>query len=238
MKELDLHQYIRIIRKKSLFILLLTAIVTGATLATNVYYFHPQYSNSVTLLVNDRNKQGSSLRVDDILLYEKLMGTYKDIIVSRRILSTVIDAHPSELSLNKLRSMMTVIISTSSQVITIRVADPDYSLATRFANEIAESFQSKLGSLMDVNNVQILDYAVEVPNPTPMSPRVKFNIALAFLISILLFSSAAVIIAYFDTRIRTEEDLFSTTKLPLLGTIPLTDSMSNKKQAKREDKDD
>lgn len=236
MKQFNLHVLLRILRKRWLLIFVLTTIVTSFTMVLNVKYLVPKYSNSTTLLVNDRNRQGSGLRVDDILLYEKLMGTYKDILLSRRILSDVTDKIAPSMSPAQLRGLTSVAISTNSQVITIRVMHQNYEMATRLANGIAESFRAKLGTLIDVDNVQILDTAESSSNPRPVSPRVKFNTFLAFFLGLIFSSSLAVIFAFFDTRIRSEEDIRVVSNLPLLGIIPASSPRSRKSVISREEK--
>lgn len=227
MADLSFKELLLILRKKWWFITIATCIAFLVAGYLNYYYLTPMYKNSSTLLVNDREQnQQSNMRLDDVMLYEKLIGTYKDIIVSKRILG-----HASEqfnLPYEKLLEMVSVSSRSNSQVITLTVTSPNYNQATELVNYVAETFRTLLPEIMTVDNVQILDPAIEDKNPIPVKPNKKLNIAIAFFLGFLLSSLLVVIYYFIDSRIREETDLGSLTELPIIGAIPRYDKKSRR----------
>ena len=227
MTELTFKELLLLLRKKWWFVITFTSLALLVSGYLSFFYFTPQYVNSSTLLVNDREQnQQNNIRLDDIMLYEKLIGTYKDIIKSKRILGEA--ASKFELSYEQLFGMVSVASRTNSQIITISVMHSDYTKATNLANFIAETFRLRLPEIMTVDNVQILDPADQKANPHPVKPNKTMNLALALLLG-FLFSSVLVIVFYFiDTRIRSDEEFNLLVEYPILGSIPHYDKKSRR----------
>jgi capsular polysaccharide biosynthesis protein len=218
--------FIQLLRKYIWLIITITSFTVIATVAITNYFITPIYSNSTTLLVNDKKAEANhSLRFDDILLYEKLLGTYREIIFSKRILSPVVtqfrNQYELELSEGELRDRLKVTTTSNSQIITITALHPDYSIATNLVNWTAESFRERLNEIMNVDNVQILDSALLEKDIRPISPNLLLNTVISFLAGIQLSISIILLLFFMDTRIRTEEDVIQLMDKPLLGTIPI-----------------
>lgn len=211
--------------KRRIWIVLLVAVITTSTsYAVTQYILTPIYSNSTTLLVIDNEMDRQySLTFNDVLLYEKLLGTYRDIILSRAIRSDAIESYNARFD-HRIDEEdfknLTVITSNNSNMITIEVKHPSYTIATNLANTIAESFSKKLAIYLPVNGVQIVDPAVFKANESPVSPNVMLNVAAAFILGIMFSTSAILLWHFLDTRIRTEEDIISILEHPILGTVP------------------
>lgn len=210
----------RLFRKTWWFIALFTVLVTGFAYYLSYYKMVSVYSNSSSLLVNERNPNQEQSRVNfnDLLIYEKLIGTYKDIMMSDRILSVV--SARTGMSTDEIRGHLHIGSKANSQVMRITFDYPDYKRATEMANQVSEAFRDNLHTIMDINNVQILDRAELKPNPVPLSPRRKMNVFVSGLLSLIISVSLVFLWHYFDTRIRGEEDLNGLTDLPVLGSIP------------------
>lgn len=78
--------------------------------------------------------------------------------------------------------------------------------------------QSTLESQATQTNVSVIKKAT-APS-TPSSPRVKLNLAVAFLLAVALGLATAVFREYRDWRLRTEADVLDALKQPLLGVLP------------------
>jgi capsular polysaccharide biosynthesis protein len=220
MTYLSIGEMISLLKKRWWVIFLVTAILTTTTFYINEVLLTTVYSNSSSLIVNEQNQQRSPLKVDDILLYEKLMGTYKDIMMSKRILQPAAQQLGKGLSYDDLFEMVRISTKSNSQVIKITAVHSDYQIATDIANTVAETFKQNLHDIMAVNNVQILDKAELKETPDIIAPRKTLNTGLAFMLGLLLSSSLIIILRFMDHRVRTEEDLLISSDLPLIGTIP------------------
>jgi len=72
---------------------------------------------------------------------------------------------------------------------------------------------------MNIQNVQVVDEAVELSNPTAVKPNKKLNIAIAFILGLMVSVGLAFLLEYLDNRLRTEDDVQRYLKLPILGVI-------------------
>ena len=85
------------------------------------------------------------------------------------------------------------------------------------ANETAEIFQNDIKTIMQIDNVKILDEAVLPKKPS--SPKIKRNTALGALLGLFISSFMAVFIEINDTRIKSAEELQEKFNIPVLGVI-------------------
>ncbi|UJF32782.1 YveK family protein [Paenibacillus hexagrammi] len=168
---MNFQEFLRLLRTRWWIIVCITVTTTTITYIQNSYFVKPEYANSATLLINDRHSNEKySLTFDDVLLYEKLIGTYRDIILSNKVLNIVSHEMQTEyhttLSASEIRRIITVSTSNNSQVITITAQYTDYILATNLVNLVAKAFSENLKAIMNVDNVSIVDEAV-VNSPVP-----------------------------------------------------------------------
>src|SRR5690554_1612285 len=114
MRDFTFQDLLKLLRKKIWFICLIVIIAVGASGYLSYFYLTPIYANSSTLLVNDRTQNGIP-SLNDVLVYEKLIGTYKDIIKSKRILKPIAEQY--NMTVEILSAMVDVTSRTNSQVI-------------------------------------------------------------------------------------------------------------------------
>jgi capsular polysaccharide biosynthesis protein len=219
MEELELRQYWNILRKRWILVISIPVIAAIVSALLSFFVLKPQYEADTTLLVNQKAEANPSLQYDTIMANQALVSTYSNIIKSRTIEQTVIDNLNLPYTVKQLDAMITVSSPNQSQVIDVKVVDGSQAEAARIANELASVFQSKAETLMDVKNVQVVDPAEAVPNPVPVKPNKMLNIAIAFILGLMVSVGVAFLLEYLDNRLRTEEDVIRYLGLPVLGAI-------------------
>src|SRR5690625_2830158 len=80
---------------------------------------------------------------------------------------------------------------------------------------------------MNVDNVNVLNAAVLSANPTPVSPNLTLNVAIAFVLGGMVGVGLAFLIEYLDTTIKTEEDVERYLGLPVMGVISTVKDSDN-----------
>ena len=105
-----------------------------------------------------------------------------------------------------------------TELISVKVRDNIPQRAMDIANETAEIFQKDIKTIMQIDNVKILDEAVLPQKPS--SPKIKRNTALGALLGLFISSFMAVFIEINDTRIKSAEELQEKFNIPVLGVIP------------------
>ncbi|WP_367301318.1 YveK family protein [Leuconostoc carnosum] len=125
-----------------------------------------------------------------------------------------------QLSVDELKSMVTITSQQNSQVFSINVKSKDPALAADVANEVADVFKDKIGGFMKINNVSIIDSAKA--NKKPVSPNTKlFTLAGLVVLGGLTFLYM-LIKELSDTTIKSPDEvsqLFGMTNLGVIGHI-------------------
>ncbi|MCX7578418.1 capsular biosynthesis protein [Leuconostoc falkenbergense] len=125
-----------------------------------------------------------------------------------------------QLSVDELKSMVTITSQQNSQVFSINVKSKDPKLAADVANEVADVFKDKIGGFMKINNVSIIDLAKA--NKKPVSPNTKlFTLAGLVVLGGLTFLYM-LIKELSDTTIKSPDEvsqLFGMTNLGVIGHI-------------------
>lgn len=124
------------------------------------------------------------------------------------------------LSVDELKSMVTISSQQNSQVFSINVKSKDPKLAADVANEVADVFKDKIGGFMKINNVSIIDSAKA--NKKPVSPNTKlFTLAGLVVLGGLTFLYM-LIKELSDTTIKSPDEvsqLFGMTNLGVIGHV-------------------
>ncbi|WP_067840996.1 YveK family protein [Amphibacillus sediminis] len=219
-ETISLREIFQVIRKRLGMIIILTI---GAALISGVvtlFFVTPLYQASSQFLVNqNRTQTDAAVDLNDIRTNVELINTYNVIITSNRILNDVIDELELPLSTATLSEKISVSNENNSQVVTVTVTDPDPALAVSIANTTVEVFRSQIDDLMSVDNVNVLNEAVLAANPSPVSPSIRLNIAIAFVLGAMISVGLAFLLEVLDTTVKTEQDVEQKLELPVLGVV-------------------
>ncbi|WP_431029556.1 YveK family protein [Lysinibacillus sp. LZ02] len=222
-ETVSLREILKIIRKRFLLITSLTIISVGIASYLSFYVITPIYEAQTQILVNQKNisqeYSWSQMETDF-----QLINTYNVIITSPVILNKVIDELDLEVSQEQLTNQIIVSNESDSKVVNITVHDQGPQQAVNIANTIAEVFQAEIPSLMSVDNINILSPAKLNESPSPVTPNITLNIAIAVVIGLMTGTGLAFLREILDTTIKTEKDIEEALQLPvmgLVGAIPL-----------------
>lgn len=219
-ETISLKEIFLIVKKRLALIIFLTigaALISG--LVTH-FMMTPMYQASSQFLVNQNGNQGeSSVELNDIRTNVELINTYNVIIKSNRVLDQVIDQLDLTQSASALSDNLSVTNEGNSQVVTVRATDPDPALAVDIANTTVDVFQNDINDLMNVDNVNVLNEAKLAINPSPVSPNLTLNVAIALVLGAMVGVGLAFLLEYLDTSIKTEEDVENKLGLPVIGVV-------------------
>ncbi|RIV18594.1 hypothetical protein D2Q93_13795 [Alicyclobacillaceae bacterium I2511] len=68
-------------------------------------------------------------------------------------------------------------------------------------------------------NIQIIYPATAPTHPVAVKPNKKLNVAIAFILGLMISVGLAFLREYLDMRLRNEEEIQNYLKLPVLGTV-------------------
>jgi capsular polysaccharide biosynthesis protein len=220
--ELDLKDYLKVIRKRVWMILAVVLISSITTGVLSYLFIKPVYEASTKLIVNKSNeRQGvDQIDINSVNLNLRLIDTYKEVIKTPRIMDKVVKDHPElNITAEKLIQMVKVSSVNNTQVMTLAVQDYSYAKAASIANAVSQVFEKEIPSIMQVDNVSLLNEALPKDNPTPVKPNPKLNIAISFIVSLMIAVGIAFLFEYLDDSIKSEEDVERYLALPTLAMI-------------------
>ncbi|WP_139991066.1 YveK family protein [Paenibacillus paridis] len=220
--ELDLRQYMAIIKKRLALIIVFVIICTAAAAVVSMFFKDPVYEASTKIIVNQTTAQMATgqLDINQINSNIKMIDTYKEIIKTPAILDKVASKY-SELGLTTTELSRKIQVSSvnNTQVMTLIVQDVDYKQAAQIVNAVSKVFQEEIQHIFKVENVSILNEAVIDAQPSPVSPNIPLNIAIAFVVSLMIAIGITFLLEYMDDTIKTEADVLQFLGQPTLAMI-------------------
>lgn len=220
--ELELKDYLKIIRKRIWFIVVCVVAVTAITGGISYFFVKPEYEASTKLIVNKKNDSVGIEQVDlnSVNMNIRLIDTYKEIIKTPAIMDKVVELHPEfNLTAKEIGNLVKVNSVNNTQVMTVTVQDRSYEQAANIVNAVSQMFQKEIPGIMKVDNVMILNEAKVSEHPAPVKPNPKLNMAVSFVISLMLAVGIAFLLEYLDDTIKTEEDVLQVLGIPTLAII-------------------
>lgn len=223
MEEISIKELFFILKKWIWLIvglLIVSMVISGLV---SFYVLDKEYQAFTTLIVGKPQdyKSENTLEYNDLILNQKLVSTYGELIKTRAVSDKVIANLKLPITFSQFASKVNVSLVKDTEIIKIQVNDGDPVLAANIANETAEVFMETVQEIMRVENVQVIDLA-QVPN-VPVSPRPMMNIAIAGVLGVMLGVFIAFLKEFLDNSIKTPEDIEKYLGVPVLGTIPFVE---------------
>ncbi|MGO4692082.1 polysaccharide biosynthesis tyrosine autokinase [Glaciibacter sp. 2TAF33] len=221
---MELRDYIRILRKSWVLILVLALVGIGAA-ATFSILQTPKYSATAKVFVSTQSSGTTSELQQGASFTVQRVKTYSDLVTTSVVLLPVIASLDLGIPTDDLAKHVTASAPLDTSIIDITVIDTDPVTAAKIANATAtsltavvEDFETSQAS--DSVSPVKLTRAQEASVPSvPVSPNVPLNIALGALIGLALGVGIAVLRETLETRIRNEHDVEQITDVAILGGI-------------------
>ena len=223
-ETIDLSTLWQVIRKKLSLIVIVTILITMISGIITFFFIEPEYRSTVAVFISDdRNGSSETETINDINMYQKLVDTYAEIAKSRTVAEDVIDNLDLEMSVGELQGMITTSPKGNTQFLNLSVTSLDIEEAYNIANQMARSLKVVSSELRGTDIVQILDPA-NVPGG-PSSPNIKMNLAIGFVLGLMLSVFMVLLMEFMDKTIKDPEFVTNELKLPFLAAIPFTGDM-------------
>jgi len=227
--EIDLYYLIKVWKKWWKLIVALTLIAALASAFISFYVLKPVYRASTLLMVtvaseklqvsaqqlnrNNQDNQNPAAPMPILTMNTYLGQLESEVVMKRVVESTGIPG----LSIGGLMSMTDASIVKDSNLITLEVENSDPVKAALIANAIAEQYLKLMDELM-FSSVVVISPA-NIP-AGPFKPNKKMNIALAFVLGLMISILLAFLLEFLDNTLKTVEDIDQVLDLPVLAVIP------------------
>lgn len=219
MEEINLKEVYSYFKSRLLWMILAIVVIV---IIGNIYTILtrvPMYqSNTTIVLVGESKKEYSQT---DSQLNQNLIGTYSEIITSRKVLQQVIDNLKLKTTVDELSSNITTSSVEDTEIIRITVNNERKKQAAEIADEVAKVFSDEIQDIYNLENVAIIDKAEVAKSPYNIN-YVKDNI-IYLAIGIVLSFGVVFVMYYFDTTIKSSEVVEEKLGLTVIGIVPKED---------------
>lgn len=227
MEEINLKDFWNYYKGYLLIICLVTLLGIVSIFLYDKLLKKPLYSTYTTVvLVKDNSaKEEETISQSDVILNQKLVSTYREIIKSRLVLSQVIDKLNLSNTVDEISKKINVASLSDTEILKITVTDDTPNGATNIANTIAEVFDKEIKQIYNISNVSIIDKAIVPINPS--NNKLARDIILMGLLCFVGASAIIFVIFYFDDTIRTVDDIDEDLGVPVIAKIFKDDSKND-----------
>ncbi|ASS74408.1 hypothetical protein CIG75_05015 [Tumebacillus algifaecis] len=212
------RKYFTAVKKRIGLLILIVAFAVGTSTYLSVFVVTPTYKATASLLVNTDPTISSEYLLNEVLTNQKVIKTYNEIIKSHLVLQEVIAKLSLQLKPEELGKLVKVVNNADSSVFTITVNYPNQEEAIKIANELAGVFTLKVGQLMQVDNVVMIDRAT-MDKSSKVSPNITMNVAIALILSTMAAVGAFGLREYLDSTIKSREEIKFETGLATIGEL-------------------
>lgn len=214
MEEIDLKELFTFIKSKIGILITITAAVCLIGCVYGLFIQKPMYNSYTTVILSGGE---TSINQSDIALNKNLVNNYAEIVKSRRVLEQVIDELNLDIKYEQLTSKVSVSALNNTEILKITVNDLNATNAKNIANVTAKYFTKEVVELYNINNVNILDKAIE--SDKPYNINVPKQVIIYFMLGFVLAAGILFVIYYFDRTIKSVEQVEQKIKLPILGSV-------------------
>ena len=216
MEEINLKEVYSYFKSRLLWMILAIVVIV---IVGNVYTILtriPMYqSNTTIVLVGESKKEYSQT---DSQLNQNLIGTYSEIITSRKVLQQVIDNLKLKMTVDELSQNITTSSVEDTEIIRITVNNEKKKMAVKIADEVADVFSDEIQDIYNLENVAIIDKAEVAKEPYNIN-YVKDNV-IYLMIGVVLSFGVVFVMYYFDTTIKSSETVEEKLGLTVIGIVP------------------
>ena len=220
MEEIDLKEVLNYYKTKVAWIIISILLVVAFGNVYRIMTQKPVYKSDTSIILVSSTNQTTAI-FSDLQANKSLVTTYSEIIKSRKVLEPVIENLDLDYSYGTLKSSVGVAGIGDTQMIQISVSDRDPDKAQKIADEIADVFITEIKDIYKLDNVKVVDSAVKATKPYNIN-HVKDNIIFV-VIGLLISCGIIFIVFYFDTTIKTSEEIENKLGLTVIGIVPLVD---------------
>ena len=208
--------------KKRWKIIALTTVV--ATLISGIFSFFiisPTYEASTKVFIGKEESSMENYNYNDITMYQKLLKTYSELIKTKDLINRAITNSEYELKVEDVLKDVSVTTVSDTQMIQIAYRSTSPKIAKNMLENITNEFIATAQELVPNGNVRVLE-TVELPEE-PVAPNKKMNIAIAFILGIMVGFGIVFLLESLDNTYKNKEQLEKDLDIPVLGVIPMSD---------------
>ncbi len=215
MEEINLKELYDYFKERLVLILTIVLVVVVLGSAYSIFFKTPLYQSTSKILLGSAN---GTYTTSDVTLNASLVKTYSEIAKSDLVVSQVINNTGVKKSASEIASNITLSAVSESLMVQISVADENPEVAKQITDSLVEVFIKEAKDKMNSANFTIID---EATTPSkPYNVNLTKDLVIYLLIGIVVALTVVFVIFYFDTTVKSSDDVEEKFGLPILGVVP------------------
>lgn len=214
---MELKELWRVIKKRLAMIVVITLVATITSGVVSKVVLPKQYAGTATLMVIPHNNAQDLLT--SMVTGQQLVDTYSQLVTSPSVVNHVnASLHLGETE-RQLTHAITATPETNTDLLTVTVKGKSPTGSAKVANAVANQTVALVTKVQGQKNLEVVTPAA--PSSIPVAPKAKTNVAIAFVLGLLVSGGLAFLLEYLDDSVHSEDDVkryFG--DWPLLTVIP------------------
>ena len=217
---ISISEIIDAVKKRWKIIALCTLIATLLSGIFSFFIIAPTYEASTKVFIGKEESSVENYNYNDITMYQKLLKTYSELIKTKDLINRSITNSEYELEVEDVLNNVSVKTVADTQMIQIAYKSTSPNIAKNMLENITNEFITTAQELVPNGNVRVLE-TVELPEE-PVAPNKKMNIAIAFILGMMVGLGIVFLLEYLDNTYKNKEQLEKDLDIPVLGVIPMS----------------
>ena len=218
---ISISEIFEALKKRWLLIVSITLVATLISGILSFFVIKPTYETSTKVFIGKEESNLEGYNSNDIQMYQKLLQTYAETIKTNEVVQAAINNTGADLTVSAVKGALTVTPVSDTQILQIKYQSNEPEVAKEILENITNEFVVLAKELVPNGNVRVIE-AVQLPED-PVAPNKKMNIAIAFLLGLMVSVGLVFLLEYLDNTFKNKENLERELDIPALGVIPVVD---------------
>ncbi|MDY2630712.1 MAG: Wzz/FepE/Etk N-terminal domain-containing protein [Clostridium sp.] len=215
---ISLEELFEALKKRWLMIVCITLIATMVSATLSFFVIKPKYEANTKVFIGKEEGENKAYNQGDVIMYQQLMKTYSETIKTKDLISKALKEVGLKLKVEDVLRNLTVVTVADTQILEVKYKCNSPQEAKVVIEGISDEFIKTSKELVPNGNIQVIE-SVELPEK-PVSPNKKMNIALAFLLGLMVGAGLVFLLEFLDNTFKNKEQLERAFEIPVIGSIP------------------
>ena len=217
---ISISEIFEALKKRWILIVSITLVATLISGVLSFFVIKPTYETSTKVFIGKEESNQEGYNTNDIQMYQKLLQTYAETIKTNEVVQAAINStNNTDLTVPAVKGALTVTPVSDTQILQIKYQNKNPEVAKEILEGITNEFVILAKELVPNGNVRVIE-AVQLPE-NPVAPNKTMNVAIAFLLGLMVSVGLVFLIEYLDNTFKNKESLERELDIPVLGIIPL-----------------
>lgn len=217
---IKIEDIVNTLLKRWKMIMSITVVATILAGIISFFVIAPKYEADTKVFIGkeNTNTKDQNYNNSDIQMYQQLLKTYAEVIKTNDLIEKAIDTEGLNVTSKEVLNNLTVTPTANTQILEINYISKSKDLSKDVLDAVTKQFIKTSTELIPNGNVKVIEQ-VKMPE-SPASPNKKLNIAIAFLLGLMVSVGLAFLLEFMDNTFKTKEQLEQILGVPVIGAIP------------------